>query len=569
MKDLEEPSSDGIAADRTHITVVVADDTLQHHYNVKRTPIVDQKQKRRSKTHRKSSKTVDITLSTDSLASSTVCSVDPSQSVTSADVAQDNNSKHVQHKSMQYKNFPLLQLTNVNAVNQDNMKKEFPGLVKSLQIFDNAAQLNKSFMPQTQHCAPKMESNVVPPQNHAPPNFKVMPTSGKSTMPHDPSYKTQGHKNIPRFPNPFPLLNVTKNVPHSNHQSDFHFPLIPFKPFVPKLIKPNDMIGRNRKSKPFPLLHCEHPSYQQPKQGYPLLKLPVTGEKGSHMESGKTSQAMPFSKHHHDMSSQSSVDSMFDVKVDSVPSPTPSIKAKQRHRKSKKSKPSDKPNFIESSVQTDTSFRVPSPVKPSVEFSKDTKLAEKSVQASPLQSPMHKAATTPTPVLIDHQGLEMKRIEMRQSWKVTPTPISALQPITTLDNINDNDNNIHTSDTVTSTADSDTVNSGSSIEVTHTTRIMPDHNPSTVITNHNDKSSNQHTITVITDQDDKSLHKQVGAANDDQDDTSSHKQNFLNVMDIEGELVVNDDHKETTSNSDTTGMLHYCYEIMYIALFVY
>ena len=575
VKDLEE-SPDGFAVDKTHITVVVPDDTPCH-YNAKRAHSASKVQKQKSKKHRKSrkpSQIVDETLSSDNLAPSTISSINSSQSVKSSDdVMQDTDLKHVQEKnvhSSQCKNFPLLQLTSVNSLNQDHdMKKEFPGLVKSLQIFDNAAQHNKPFMPQcleTQHPAPKTEYSAMVPHNQVPLNFKSM---GIPVVTHEPSNRVQGQQNRPQFPTPFPLLNVPKNVAHNNHQSDFHFPLIPFKPFVPKLIKPNDMIGRNKEAKPFPLLHFEHPSYQQAKQGHPLLKLP---EKEFQL-SNETSKSIPLSKYHHDISSQSSVDSMPYVKVDSIPSSTSSTKTKQRHRNCKKSKPSRKPNFVESSVQTDAPVRASPPLRDSVESRKDAKLAEKPIQTSSLQSPMNKTVMAAPPVLIQHQGLEMKRIEMRQS-KITPPTVSALQQTTTLDNII-NDNNIHTtSDSVPSTAD--TVSSGSCVEVTQT-RVMPDHHivtdqdhkssnkhTGTVIIDQNyqdDKSSNEHTI--ITDQDDKSSNKHTSTVVtmtdqddklSDQEDTSSHKQSFLNVMDIEGELVVN---KETASVSDTSGMLYH------------
>ena len=588
VKDLEE-SSDGFAADKTHITVVVSDDRLCH-YNARRTPSVDKSQKRKSKTHKKvkrPSKIVDETIS-DSTASKTLSGINSSQSATSIDIAQDADSKDVQEQNIlsnqRIKNFPLLQLTSTNAVKQDDMKREFPGLVKSLQIFDNATHRNKPFVsPVTQQPAPKTEYSTVPPHSHVPPYFKAMPFSAKPTMSHDPSNKVQGHGNMPQlFPHPFPLLNVTKDVTPTNHQPEFKFPLIPFKPFVPKLIKPNDLTGHG-KSKPFPLLHCEHPSYQQARQGHPLLKLP---EKEIWIENSKVSQPIPLSKHH-DVSSHSSSSSIPCGKLDSVPSSTTSMKTK-RHRKSQKSKPSNKPHFVESSVQTDVSYRVPSPVTASVESSRDTKSAEKLVQTSPPQTPKDKTIMASLPVFIEHQGLEMKRMEMQQSQKVTPTTAaSVLRQTIALDSINDS--NIQVSDTIPSTADSDTVNSGSRVKVTHT-RVTPEHHASTVITDQDDQSSYKHastvvtdqgdqssckhTSTVITDQDDQSSCKHTStvvtdqgdqlstkcndAANDDQEvaSSSSHKQSFLNVMDIEGELVVNDDHKETTSISSTSGMLH-------------
>ena len=63
--------------------------------------------------------------------------------------------------------------------------------------------------------------------------------------------------------------------------------------------------------------------------------------------------------------------------------------------------------------------------------------------------------------------------------------------------------------------------------------------------------NNTSTIVSTTDQDDKTSIK-IDA---DQEETSSHKQSFINVTDIEGELVVSDDHKETAS--DTSGMLYH------------
>ena len=584
VKDLEE-SPDELSVDKTHITVVVADDTPRH-YNTKRTPRVNEMQKRKSKTYRKlrkPSQIVDESLS-DSVASKAINS---SQSTASTDFVPDANSNNVQEKNTlpnQHKDFPLLQLTNMNTMKQDDMRREFPGLVKSLQTFDNATQHNKSFLPQhpeTQHPVSKMEYGAVPPQNRVPPYFKAIHFSNKPTPSHDPSHTVQGHKNMSRFPNPFPLLNVTTNVPHANCQSDFQFPLIPFKPFVPKLIKPNDFMGHNKESKSFPLLHCENPSYPQAKQGYPLLKLP---EKEFHVKSSKTSQPVHLNKHHHEVSSQSSNDSMSFVKVDSVPSSADSIKTKQRHRRVKKSRPSSKPNFVESSVQTDTPIRSSSPVRVSVESSKVNRLAEKVVQTSPPQSPKNKTVMTPPPVLIQHQGLEMKRIEMRQSqrvtlataspvWQTTPLPLqqttasplqqttasplqqttaSPLQQSAAMDYTN-----IHTSDTVPSTGGSDTANSGSRVEVTHTTTEL---HTSSTITDQDDKLSYNH---VSVDHNDKLLHKHNVAAYDDQEDRSSHKQSFLNVMDIEGELVVNDCHKETTSISDTSGMLCIYYKTVY------
>lgn len=569
VKDLEE-SSDGVAADKTHITVVVSDDMLCQ-YNPRRTPSVDKSRKRKSKTHRKvrrPSKIVDETL-IDGTASKTVSGVNSSHSATSIDVAQDANSKDVQEHNMlsnhSIRNFPLLQLTNTNAVNQDDMKREFPGLVKSLQTFDNAAHRNKPFVshrPMTQHPVPKTEYSTVPPHNHVPPYFKAMPFTAVPTTSHDPSNKVQGHMNMPQlFPCPFPLLNVTKDVKPTNHQSDFKFPLIPFKPFVPKLIKPNELTGHNKSDKPFPFLHCEHPSYQQARQGHPLLKLP---EKEFQIENSKISQPIPSSKHH-DMFNHSSSSSIPCGKLDSAPS---SIKIK-RHRKLQKSKPSNKPHFVESSVQTDASYRAPSPVTASVESSRDTKSAEKLVQTSPPQTPKSKTVNMASlPVFVQHQGLEMKRMEMRQSQKVIPTTAaSVLQRTVVLDNINDN--NIQVSDTIPSTTDSDTVNNGSHVEVTHT-RVTPEHHASTVITDQDDQTSYKHTTsTVVTDQDDQSSYKHASTVVTDQDDqlstehnddqevtSSSHKQSFLNVMDIEGELVVNDDHKETTSISSTSGKLH-------------
>ena len=592
VKDLEE-SSDGLAADKTHVTVVISDDMLCH-YNAKRTPSVNKTQKRKSKTHKKvrrPSQIVDETVS-NSTASKTVSDINSSQSATTIDIAQNANSKDMQKQNnlstQCIKNFPLLQLPNTNAMKQDDMKREFPGLVKSLQIFDNATHRNKPFvshLPGTQHPPLRTEHSTVPPHNHVPPYFKPMPFSAMPTRSCDPSNNVQGHRNMPQlFPSPFPLLNVTNSVTPTNHQSDCNFPLIPFKPFVPKLIKPNDLTGCDKASKPFPLLRCEHPSYQQTRQEHPLLKLP---EKEFQIEKSKLSQVIPLTKHH-DMTSQSSSDSMPRGKLDTVPSSTKSIKTK-RHRKLQKSKPSNKPNLVESSVQTDASFRAPSPVTISVASNRNSKSAEKVLQTSPLQTPKHNSvivAASP-PVCIQHQGLEMKRIEMRQSQKVTPTTAaSILQQAATLDRINDN--NMQVSDTVPSTADSDTVNSGSCVEVTHTIRVTPEHHTGAVMTDQHDQSSYKHASTVIndqghrslyhastviTDQDDQSSYKHASGsvitdqddqlsierndANDDQEvSSSSHKQSFLNVMDIEGELVVNDDHKETTSISGTSGMLH-------------
>ena len=553
VKDLEE-SPDGVAVDKTHVTVVIPDDTPCH-YNAKRTHSASKVQKQKSNKHRKSrkpSRIIDETLSSDNPAPSTISSINSSQSVSSDDVVQDTDLKHVQERkvhSSQCKNIPLLQLTSVNGWNQDdNMKRQFPGLVKSLQIFDSAVQRDKPFMPQSlepQHPAPKREYGAMPSHNQVPPNFNP----GIPVVTHESSNAVQGQQNRPPFSTAFPLLNVSKNVAQNNNQSDFHFPLIPFKPFVPKLIKPNDMSGRSKGSKPFPLLHFEHPSYQQAKQLHPLLKLP---EKEFPI-SNEVSKSIPLSKHHHELSSQSSVDSVPYAKEDSVPSSTSSTKTEQRHRKFKKSKPSRKPNFVESSVQTDAPVRA-SPVMDGMESSR---LAE----TSSLQSPMNRTAMGSPPVLIQHQGLEMKRIEIRQS-KITPPTVLVLQQTTTLDNVNDN-NIRSTSDTAASTAD--TVSSGSRVEVTHT-RVMPDHHH--IITDQDDKSSNKHTSTITTDQDDKSSNKHTSTVvsttdqddklsiDDDQEGRSS-KQSFINVMDIEGELVVSDDHNETVSASDASGMLYH------------
>ena len=189
-----------------------------------------------------------------------------------------------------------------------------------------------------------------------------------------------------------------------------------------------------------------------------------------------------------------------------------------------------------------------------VESSKDITSAEKAVQASPLHSPMNKTITTLPPVLIQHQGLEMKRIEMRQSCKAVPTTTSVLQQTTTLDNISDD--NIHTSNTVPSASDSVTVNSGSCDEATHTTTVISDQHATTVITDQEDVSSHVHTSAGNADQEDILLHKHISTGNGDQDDALLHKQKFLNVMDIEGELVENikpNSHKEETSNSSTSG----------------
>ena len=560
VKDLEE-SRDGVAVDKTHITVVVADDTPGH-YDVKRAHSDSKVQKQKSNKHRKLRKPariVDKTLSNDNLPPSTISSINSSQSVSSDDVVQDTDLKHIQERnvhSSQCKNIPLLQFTSVNGWNQDDdMKRQFPGLVKSLQIFDDAVQHKKPFMPQSlepQHSAPKTEYGAaMPSHNQVPPNFKSMPYPVIPAVTHKPSNKIQGQQNTPQFPAAFPLLNVSKNVAQNDNQSDFHFPLIPFKPFVPKLIKPNDMSGRNKKSKPFPLLHFEHPSYQQAKQLHPLLKLP---EKEFPISNETSKPIIPLSKHHHELSSQSSVD-----KEESILSSTSSTKTKQRHRKIKKSKPSRKSTFVDSSVQTDAPIRASPPARDIV---KSGRLAE----TNSIQSPMNRTAMVSPPVLTQHQSLEMKRIEIRQS-KITPPTVSALQQTATLDNTN----NIQTtSDTVPSTAD--TVSSGSCVEVTHT-RVVPDHHH--IITDQDDRSSNKYTSTAVTtdqdDQDDKSSNKHTSTVvsttdqddktsikiDTDQEETSLHKQSFINVTDIEGELVVSDDHKETVSASDTSGMLYH------------
>ena len=591
VKDLEE-SPDGVVVDKTHVTVVVADDTPCHHYNAKRTHNTDKMQKHKSKSHKRLKKSFQIASCSDKVAFSTISS-NSSQSVESTDVVQNSDFEHAQKKCMlanQSKNFPLLQLAAPNGSNQDDMKREFPGLVKSLQIFDNAAQHNKPVVPQHLEAQHPVEHSAIPSHNQAPPGFKSMPFPGISIVTHGPSSKFQGQQHRH---NPFPLLNVTESKTNKNH-SDFHFPLIPFKPFVPKLIKPGDITGHDKESKPFPLLHFEHPSHHQAKQRHPLLKLPVNNQKEYPI---KSSQPKPSSKQHHDdVSGQSSIDSLpYKDAIPSSSSTSSSIKIKQRHRKFKKStKTSSKPNFVESSVQTDASVRVPSPVRDRVRSFEDAKSTEKAVQTSLLLSPMNKIVMGPPPVLIHHEGLEMKRMNMRQS-KVMPATVSALQRTTTPNNINDN-----TSTAVPSTIDSDTVNDGSCIEVTHT-RVIPDHHD---IANQDDKSSNKHTSTVITDQghtnavitdqdasskhtvtvitdqghtdanitdqDDKSSNIHIGTIITDQDnqddklsidadqeDASSHKQNFLNVMDIEGELVVDNDHEGTPSVSDTSGILSY------------
>ena len=500
VKDLEE-SPDGVAVDKTHITVVVADDTPGH-YDVKRDSKVQKQKSNKHRKLRKPAQIVDKTLSNDNLPPSTISSINSSQSVSSDDVVQDTDLKHIQERnvhSSQCKNIPLLQFTSVNGWNQDDdMKRQFPGLVKSLQIFDDAVQHKNPFAPQShepQHPAPKTEYGAIPSHNQVPPNFEFMPYPVIPAVTHKPSNKIQGQQNTPQFPAAFPLLNVSKNVAQSDSQSDFHFPLIPFKPFVPKLIKPNDMSGRNKESKLFPLLHFEHPSYQQAKQLHPLLKLP---EKEFPISNETSKPIIPLSKHHHELSSQSSVDSMPYAKEESIPSSTSSTKTKQHHRRIKKSKPSRKSKFVDSSVQTDAPVRASPPV---IDIVKSSRLAE----TSSIRSPMSITAMMSPPVLTQHQGLEMKRIEIRQS-KITPPTVSALQQTATLDNINDN--NIQTtSDIVPSTAD--TVSSGSCVEVTHT-KVVPDHHH--IITDQDDRSSNKYTSTAVTtdqdDQDDKSSNEQ-------------------------------------------------------------
>ena len=579
VKDLEE-SPDGVVVDKTHVTVVVADDTPCHHHNAKRTHSATKMQKHKYKPQKKLKKSFQAASQSDNVAPS-VMSSNSSQSFESTDVVQSSDLAKKQKENKhanQYKNFPLLQLTAANGSNQDDMKREFPGLVKSLRIFDHATQHNKSVPPrhlEAQHPVGKMEHSPIPSHNQAPPGFNSMPFVGIPIVTHGPSSKVQGQQHRSPLHTPFPLLNVTESKTHKNHQSDFHFPLIPFKPFVPKLIQPNDMIGHNKESKPFPLLHFEHPCHHKAKQRHPLLKLPVNDQRDYPI---KSSQPKPSSnQHHHNVSSQSSIDSL--PYQDAIPSSsssaaTTSIKVKQHHRKSKKStKPSNKPDLVESSVQTDASVRVPSPVRDNAGSCEDAISTEKAVQTSLLESSMNRHVMAPPPVLIQHEGLEMKRMKMRQS-KLMPATVSGLQQTITLNSINDN-----TSDAVPSTTDSDTVNDGSCVEVTYT-RVMPDHHN---ITDQNDKSSNRqtntvitdqdasnkHTVNVITDQDDRSSNSHTGTVTTDldnrddklsidadQEDTSSHKQSFLNVMDIEGELVVDNDHERAPSVSDTSGILH-------------